>query len=64
MVGRLYPPKLELNKANASNTKGPFWICIDLFQMDMFHSKVTDIDFGIVYNPQRLIHGDPEALKT
>ena len=27
-VNRIYPPELQLNKANTSDTEAPFWICI------------------------------------
>ena len=53
MVNRNYLPKLQLNKANTSDNKAPFldlhlsisnglihfWICIYLFQTDLFHLK-------------------------
>ena len=42
MVNRIYPLELELNKANTSDTEAPFldfWICICLFQTDLFHLK-------------------------
>ena len=40
MVNRIYPPELQLDKANASDTEAPFfWICIYLFQTDLFHLK-------------------------
>ena len=40
MVNRIYPPELQLNKANTSDTEAPFlWICNYLFQMDLFHLK-------------------------
>ena len=39
MVNRIYPPELQLNKANTSDTEAPFWICIYLFQTDLFHLK-------------------------
>ena len=35
MVGRIYPPELQLNKANASDTEAPFFIYIYLFQTDL-----------------------------
>ena len=37
MVNRIYPPELQLNKANTSDTEAQFWICIYLFQTDLFH---------------------------
>ena len=37
MVSRIYPSELQLNKANASDTKAPFFIFIYLFQMGLFH---------------------------
>ena len=39
MVNRIYPPDLQLNKANTSDTEAPFGICIYLFQTDLFHLK-------------------------
>ena len=36
MVNRMYPPELQLNKANISDTEAPF---LDLFQTDLFHLK-------------------------
>ena len=36
MVGRIYPPELQLDKANASDTKASFFY---LFQTDLFHPK-------------------------
>ena len=39
MVNRIYPPELQLNKANTVDTEAPFWICFYLFQMDLFHLK-------------------------
>ena len=39
MVIRIYPPELQLNKANTSDTEAPFLICIYLFQTDLFHLK-------------------------
>ena len=40
MVNRIYPPELQLNKVNTSDTEAPFWICIYLFQTDLFHLKI------------------------
>ena len=40
MVNRIYPPELQLNKANTSDTEAHFWICIYLFQTDLFHLKL------------------------
>ena len=39
MVGRIYPPELQLNKANASDTEAPFLINIYLIQTDLFRPK-------------------------
>ena len=36
MVNRIYPPELQLNKANTSDNEAPF---LDLFQTDLFHLK-------------------------
>ena len=39
MVNQIYPPELQLNKANTSDTEGPFWIYICLFLTALFHPK-------------------------
>ena len=39
MVNRIYPPELQLNKANTSDTEAPFWIYIYLFLTALFHPK-------------------------
>ena len=39
MVNRIYPLELQLNKANTSDTEASFFICIYLFQTDLFHLK-------------------------
>ena len=39
MVNRIYPPELQLNKTNTSDSEASFWICIYLFQTDLFHLK-------------------------
>ena len=39
MVNQIYPPELQLNKANTTDTEAPFWIYIFLSQMDLFHLR-------------------------
>ena len=39
MVNQIYPPELQLNKANTSDTEAPFWIYICLFLTALFHPK-------------------------
>ena len=39
MVDQIYPPELQLNKANASDTEAPFWIYIFLFLTPLFQLK-------------------------
>ena len=39
MVNPIYPPELQLNKANTSDTEAPFWIYIYLFLMVLFPPK-------------------------
>ena len=55
MVNRIYPPELQLDKANPLIPKPHFWICIYLFQTDLFHLKMfdkrDDFDFDIVNFP-------------
>ena len=55
MVGRIYPPELQLNKANASDTEAPF---LDLhlsisngFVSSKIYDKPDDFDFDIVNFP-------------
>ena len=52
MVGRIYPPKLQLNTANASDTEAPF---LDLhlsilngFVSSKIYDKRDDFDLDIV----------------
>ena len=52
MVNRIYPPELQLNKANTSDTERNFWISIYLFQTDLFHLKfMISAIFDIVNFP-------------
>ena len=39
MVNQIYPPELQLNKANTSDTEAPFCIYICLFLTAFFHPK-------------------------
>ena len=55
MVARIYPPELQLNKANASDTEAPF---SDLhlsisngFVLSKIYYKPDDMDFDIVNFP-------------
>ena len=55
MVNRIYPPELQLNKANTSDTKTPF---LDLhlyisngFVSSKIYDKRDDFDFDIVNFP-------------
>ena len=55
MVNRIYPPELQLNKANTSDTEAPFW---DLhlsisngFVSSKIYDKRYDFDFDIVNFP-------------
>ena len=53
-VGRVYPHELQLNKANASDTKAPFLDLQYLFQTDFpskIYDKRDDFDFDIVNFP-------------
>ena len=36
MVNQIYPPELQLNKANTSDTEAPFWIYFCLFLTSFF----------------------------
>ena len=55
MVNRIYPPELQLNKANTSDTEAPF---LDLhlsisngFVSSKIYDKRDDFDFDIVNFP-------------
>ena len=55
MVNRMYPPELQLNKANTSDTEAPF---LDLhlsisngFVLSKIYDKRDDFDFDIVHFP-------------
>ena len=55
MVNLIYPPELQLNKANTSDTETPF---LDLhlsisngFVSSKIYDKRDDIDFDIAYFP-------------
>ena len=39
MVIQIYPPELQLNKANTSDTEAPNWFYIALFLMALFPPK-------------------------
>ena len=39
MVNKIYPPELQLNKANISDTEASFLDCIFLLQIDLFLLK-------------------------
>ena len=39
MFNQIYPPELQLNKANTTDTEAPFLIFIFLKQMDLFLLK-------------------------
>ena len=49
MVGRIYPPELQLNKANASDTEAPFLDLHLSISNGFVSSKIYDKrdDFGI-----------------
>ena len=58
MVNRIYPPELQLNKTNTSNTEAPFvdlhfkQFCISNgFVSSKIYDKRDDIDFDIVNFP-------------
>ena len=64
MVNQIYPPELQLNKANTSDTEAPF---LDLhlsisngFVSSEIHDKHDDFDFDIVNFP--FLDGDVPRL--
>ena len=60
MVNRIYPPELQLNKANTSDTEAPFFgfafIYFKRIVSSQIHDKRDDFDFDIVNFP--LLDGD------
>ena len=47
MVNQIYPPELQLNKANTSDTETPF---LDLhLSISNGFDKLDDFDFNILY---------------
>ena len=55
MVNRIYPPELQLNKANTSDTEAPFLdlhlsISIGFVSSKIYHKR-DDFDFDIVNFP-------------
>ena len=55
MVNQIYPPELQLNKANISDTEAPF-LDLHLFVGNEFvsskiYDKRDDLDIDIVYFP-------------
>ena len=48
IVSRIFPLKLQLNKANASDTEPYFLIYIYLFQTDFFHPKFTISEMTLI----------------
>ena len=47
MVNQIYPPELQLNKANISDTEAPF-LDLHLFVSSKNYDKRDDFDFDIV----------------
>ena len=50
MVNRIYPPELQLNKANTSDTEAPF-LDLHLSVSSKIYDKRDDFDFDIVNFP-------------
>ena len=55
MVNQIYPSELRLNKANSSDTEGPFldlhFIILDGFDSSKIYDKRDDFDFDIINIP-------------
>ena len=54
MVNQIYPPELQLNKVNTSDTEAPFWIHISItngFVSSKIYYKRDDFDFDILNFP-------------
>ena len=52
MVNRIYPPELQLNKANTSDTEAPFMdLHLSISNSSEIYDKREDFDFDIVNFP-------------
>ena len=51
MVNRIYPPELQLNKGNTSDTEAPFLDLHLSISNGFVSSKIYDFDFDIVNFP-------------
>ena len=53
MVNQIYPPELQLNKANTTDTKAPFLglhlSIANRFVSSQIYDKHVDFDFGVVF---------------
>ena len=56
MVNRIYPPELQL-KLIPLIPKPHFWICIYLFQTDLFHLKFMICAMSFILNSKFSIFG-------
>ena len=68
MVNRIYPPELQLNKANTSDTEAPFWDLHLSISNGYVSSKISDkrddFDFDIVIFPFFLMVAFPALPLT
>ena len=48
LISQIYPSELQLIETNSSETEAPFWICICLFKMGLFHAKFNMINAMIL----------------
>ena len=59
---QIYPPELQLNKANNIDTEVPFWIYIFLLQMDLFRLRfmINAMTLILIYYSKfsRFLDGD------
>ena len=51
MINQIYPPELQLNKANTSDSKTPFLSILNGFVSSKIYDKRDDLDFDIVNFP-------------
>ena len=51
MVNQIYPPELQLNKANTSDTDAPFLSISNGFVSSKIYDKRNDFDIDIVNSP-------------
>ena len=64
MVGRIYPPELQLNKANASDTEAPFSDLFSSISNRCVSSKIYDRHDGFEFDIVNFPFLDGDVLRS